>query len=418
VQLIDDFYDRFQDMLMDTFDTVLKAMGYKEGLGRGAGAEGPGGPGGGPGGGFGPEGRVAMPQNIKLGMAWLMKEKGLTAEQAGGIMGWMQSESGFNPRAHNDIGGGHTGIMQWDRGRWRNYLENFLPTMQNKDPYDFMNQLKFWWHEQETTEKQYGVIAKLRAAQTALQANYAVHFTERSGNMYQGGRAAQRIAEQYRGGIPDETTTASAGGYPMPVRDIMGRVHAAAMGMHKGIDIVLGDSIGHGIADAIGAPRDAIDGRSPEAIYNSMMTHLEDFRNKNVALASGSNWGWRPEQQEYFRKTVQKLHSVGAHIALVNISGAVHGADQIMAQERAALGKGDWYAPGGLADTDYRHVHPIHGGAGYHRIAQQLIDQSDHSTNNYIIHEAGDPHGTANAVVALKNRHHQRLRHNHIRKLV
>lgn len=46
------------------------------------------------------------------------KAAGLPAEGVAALMGSAQTESSFNPRAHNNVSGGHTGLLQWDKNRW------------------------------------------------------------------------------------------------------------------------------------------------------------------------------------------------------------------------------------------------------------------------------------------------------------
>lgn len=47
-----------------------------------------------------------------------LQKAGLSREGIAASLGSMQTESSFSPTAHNDIKGGHTGLIQWDRNRW------------------------------------------------------------------------------------------------------------------------------------------------------------------------------------------------------------------------------------------------------------------------------------------------------------
>jgi len=63
-----------------------------------------------------------------------LRKAGLPNEGIAAAMGSIQTESGFNPRAHNDKKGGHTGLIQWDRvrrGKVKAWIEG-----QGGDPYD------------------------------------------------------------------------------------------------------------------------------------------------------------------------------------------------------------------------------------------------------------------------------------------
>jgi endonuclease/exonuclease/phosphatase (EEP) superfamily protein YafD len=77
--------------------------------------------------------------------AWnFFTSNGLTPEQAAGIMGNLQAESSFDPKASNN--GNYLGIAQWDAGgRWA-----ALKTWANSnslDPLEFDTQLKYLWKE-------------------------------------------------------------------------------------------------------------------------------------------------------------------------------------------------------------------------------------------------------------------------------
>lgn len=67
--------------------------------------------------GGGRMGRAQQSANARIVMEEF-KAAGLPAEGVAALMGSGQTESGFNPRAHNDVSGGHTGLLQWDRTRW------------------------------------------------------------------------------------------------------------------------------------------------------------------------------------------------------------------------------------------------------------------------------------------------------------
>ena len=63
-----------------------------------------------------------------------LRKGGMPEEGVAAALGSMQSESGFNPRAHNNVNGGHDGLWQWDATRWAKVRDWILS--QNGDPYD------------------------------------------------------------------------------------------------------------------------------------------------------------------------------------------------------------------------------------------------------------------------------------------
>ncbi len=98
--------------------------------------------------------------------------KGLSKEQAAGIVGNLMVESGegLDPKATN---GSHWGIAQWDSGRWAN-LMNFA---KDKSPYNFKIQLNFIWKELPSNG-----LGELKKAKTPTEAATAFEAGfERSG---------------------------------------------------------------------------------------------------------------------------------------------------------------------------------------------------------------------------------------------
>lgn len=81
-----------------------------------------------------------------------LRGQGLTEEAAAGIMGNMEQESTFNPKAVNPIG--CTGIVQWCGSRYSsgnndtaNSLLGFAKINGNKDPMCLGTQLEYMWQE-------------------------------------------------------------------------------------------------------------------------------------------------------------------------------------------------------------------------------------------------------------------------------
>lgn len=100
--------------------------------------------------------KANLNQNAKIVYNTLRKG-GFTHEQAAGIMGNAQQESGFNPRAHNNIKGGHDGIFQWDSERWGRFKRMFPGRT-----YDVEAQTQYLVWELNNTEGKYGRLIKMK----------------------------------------------------------------------------------------------------------------------------------------------------------------------------------------------------------------------------------------------------------------
>lgn len=79
---------------------------------------------------------------IEAEVAQFFKDKGLGDVQVAAIMGNMYAESGMNPAAQEDGGGGY-GLCQWTGGR-RTKLENYAASV-GKPASDLAVQLEFFW---------------------------------------------------------------------------------------------------------------------------------------------------------------------------------------------------------------------------------------------------------------------------------
>ncbi|MDO5068194.1 MAG: phage tail tip lysozyme [Propionibacteriaceae bacterium] len=127
--------------------------------------------------------------------------RGLTNEQAAGVVGNLMAESGdpINPRAVQQNGPGR-GIAQWSVGeRWA-ALERFAAD-QGRDPWSLDLQLDFIWHEFNTTEG----IAFTHLKGTSTVRDAALSFSskfERCGVCHDAKRIAyaQRIFDSFAGG--------------------------------------------------------------------------------------------------------------------------------------------------------------------------------------------------------------------------
>ena len=109
-----------------------------------------------------------------------LKSKGLTAEQAAGLVGNFMQEAGQNidPKITNSIG--HKGIAQWDpNDRWPK-LVNFAKS-KSLNPESLEAQLQFVWHELDTGSGGLS-LTTLKSAKTVQSAAHVfVTMYERSG---------------------------------------------------------------------------------------------------------------------------------------------------------------------------------------------------------------------------------------------
>lgn len=145
------------------------------------------------------------------------KNKGLSDFAVAGIMGNARWESSFNPTARGKgMGPGGSdaiGIFQWgETARWKSLVD--WATSQNLNPWDYDTQLKFAWHEMQTTEK--ATIPAIQGATSAADAAEKFRAVyERSKETEQRRKdAAEGFYQQYKGKtyIPISTSRASAPG--------------------------------------------------------------------------------------------------------------------------------------------------------------------------------------------------------------
>lgn len=94
---------------------------------------------------------LGCPPNAAVAFDYLIG-KGLSREQAAGVVGNLQGESGLNP--HNDApdptrtdpSARGRGIASWGPPRW----QNLLTFAAGRDPWAFDTQIAFLWHELES----------------------------------------------------------------------------------------------------------------------------------------------------------------------------------------------------------------------------------------------------------------------------
>jgi predicted nucleotidyltransferase len=103
-------------------------------------------------------------KNGKFAMNFFIN-KGLTREQAAGIVGNLQAESNLNPHASGDSSTSF-GIAQWHKNRMKKLID--WSTNNNKNVYDITTQLEFLWVELTTSFK--NVLTELKSIRTVDQA--------------------------------------------------------------------------------------------------------------------------------------------------------------------------------------------------------------------------------------------------------
>lgn len=156
-----------------------------------------GGPSGAPGSVVGAPGvRTPAQQQNAAAIMRELKAAGYSDNAIAAVMGSMQTESSFNPRARNNIAGGHTGLWQWDKNRWPR-IANWIKS-KGGDPADAAWQTKAWVAEHDAkpgdpmydhrrTEAGGRMLRDNPSIQQAIQ---GVRESERFGRGEEGGRAA------------------------------------------------------------------------------------------------------------------------------------------------------------------------------------------------------------------------------------
>lgn len=162
--------------------------------------------------------------------------KGLTAEQAAGFLGNMETESRIDPSLIEVGGTGH-GLVQWSFGRWSGsypYGLSGWASKEGKSWQDINLQLDFLWYELNHGYRQ--VLSHLKKAKTVATATDVILLEfEKPAEKYQTGKYRQQRIDQakkwfnkfskYEGGnvgnlanecIDVNTTSASSDGYVFP----------------------------------------------------------------------------------------------------------------------------------------------------------------------------------------------------------
>lgn len=196
-------------------------------------------------------------------------------------------------------------------------------------------------------------------------------------------------------------------------------IAAASAGVAAGVQAVIGDSITVGLAGALGLPDtdvkggrvwgrggDAISGTTPQQIFERVSKHIQDFANKNVVVASGSN---NPAQLDYVRKTLAALQGVGAHAVLLGVGRGIKNYQDVNRQLGEIAKQFNDPFTGELEGTEagahhrFPAVHPWN-----YQLTRGQVERAQkpqvvqHVTYN--VHESHSPNATAKQIKYTQDR--------------
>lgn len=302
-------------------DETMERMGFsRDGKGGGGGFGGGGGGGGGGkgdgGGGYtggAPSGRMSAQAAGRAHQFYdyMTKPKdqgglGLDDAHARAMLANFYAESGFDPTNVGDAGTSF-GLEQMHNERWARMRQQLGADINNP-----FAQLKYALEE---PGEQGGIQEFLRTPGSAEQlTDLWQRLIERPRNQTPGTRYSHlaTVSRYLAQNAPGDAVAPTGG------------VAAAGAGVAAAVQAVVGDSIGVGLAGALGLPAgslvDAKGGTTPKQIFDRVSKHIQDFAGKTVAVASGSN---DPSQLDYVRKTLAALQSVNAHAVLLGVGQGV-----------------------------------------------------------------------------------------------
>jgi hypothetical protein len=141
-----------------------------------------------------------------------LQGKGLTPEQAAGVAGNLQVESGFSPTAYNPREKA-IGLAQWEGGR-RTALDQYAAASGGSET-DLTTQLNFLWHELNTNEN--AAFKQLLATSDAASAAAVFdQYYERSSGAARATRVSDAMAIANGTGAAAGTLSAATGGAGSP----------------------------------------------------------------------------------------------------------------------------------------------------------------------------------------------------------
>jgi hypothetical protein len=410
VAFAQEVYDKLEDLLRDVFGLTAATGG--DDTETAAGQRVPGARGGGRTGGGGSwdngaganrstiKGSTLVPQMMEIG-----KAAGATPEVIQALVATALGEGGVQETwKGGDYGIGGKGYTSF--GPWQFHhggeLEGYYAS--GGKPGDLKAQMLYVLN---TMEKRHPGFLKMTDTRALIGLMHNV-FKDYGAHTSKLGEAADLMS---RGG-----DTKMAGGDAVWGADWWQRARGGSQDAGGDINAIIGDSIGFGLAKTLGLPYtqtgsgvagstrmgvgiDTKSGAQPKEIYERMMTHIQEYANKIVAVSSGSN---NPDQIDYVRKTLEQLAAVHAHAVLLGVGPGVRNYQE--ANRKLAELANQFHIPftGELQGTegDRMHIHPNQ------RILQRQIERARNTTHSVTInvHGVNDSQATAQAVMDRYNR--------------
>lgn len=346
--------------IVELGDDTMERMGHGRGETPGGGGGGGGGAGGGGGGGGadsygGRTGRTsaAYKQRAKDLYDYGVNELKLDPAHVKAMLANFTTESQLNPYASGDYGTSH-GIEQLHLGRWTAA-------------------------QQALGDRQHDIFAQFRyAVNEPSEREHLRQFFAAKGNEQQLTDLWQQLIERPKIKTPGSRYAQLRqvqAALDAPAAASTENVAAAASAAHDGIQAVVGDSIGVGIAKSLGmSGQDVKGGTTPRQIYERVSQHIKDYAGKVVAVTSGSNpphQGFNQENINYVGKLVHGLREQGAKVLLAGVGVGVQDYARINAALKEVAEKEGATFGGELAGTRRRGgvVHPD----DYNKVISQLM---------------------------------------------
>jgi hypothetical protein len=334
-----------------------------------------------------------------------LRGKGWTEQAIAGAVANALGEGGFKT-SWQKAGGTEQSFGHWQYnfgGGEGNIYAAWLRRNPGKNPKASSTQAEFLDYRMEQIHPGFSKMTDAQRATLIQETQFERH---RGGPKYGGNvsRALQMVASVPRGEVQPQTTVA-----------------AAAAGVKDGAQIMVGDSIADGIAGALGIPKDAVGGTTPEQIYGRIRGHIKDFAGKRVGVAMGSNsvfgggGAYSAKQMGFVRATLKELNDAGAKMTLAGVGQGVQDYKRINA-ELAQMAKDfgipftgelPGTGPGGRLNKPAVHPRGVKGHE-YDPAAKPFgepVAPVVNQVNNTTFHGVTDPHGVARAQEDLKDRH-------------
>lgn len=233
----------FQQVIKKLEEIRILRLRVKDDEGGGGGG-GPVPPGGGPGGGGGLSSAEVF-EGAGSERVWnFFKGKGLSDIAVSGIMGNVDDESEFNPKARGKgMGPGGSdalGLFQWgENARWASLVK--WANKNKMDPWTMDTQLRYAWHEMQTSES--STLPAIQEAKTPSEAaeQFRLKFERGSGGIKDRQELAEAWYKKYQGKVPLAVRKASQANLPAlpPTNTLSGQEYGAGRERgrkHAGVD--------------------------------------------------------------------------------------------------------------------------------------------------------------------------------------